>query len=58
MVELEQPAESLTTLHLAGSDRRRPWRDELVAQSLVRPFFMIMVNKFPEGRSKMPFPEH
>src|SRR5213594_1202375 len=46
VVELEQAAESLTTLHLACSDHRRLWRDALVAQALVRPFFMIMVDKF------------
>jgi len=55
VVELEQAAESLTTLHLACSDHRRLWRDALVAQTLVRPFFMIMVDKFSYGRPEMPF---
>jgi hypothetical protein len=57
MVELEQAAESLTTLHRARSDRGRLWRDELVAQTLVRPFFMIMVDKLLYGRPEMPFAE-
>src|SRR4030095_7941930 len=57
IVELEQAAESLTTLHPACSDHRRLWRDELVAQTLVRPLFMIMVDKFSYGRPKMPFAE-
>src|SRR5262249_10798249 len=42
IVELEQAAESLTTLHLACADDRFLRRDEFVAQALVRPFLMIM----------------
>src|ERR1700730_8763824 len=57
VVKLEQAAESLTTLHLACSDHRHPGCDQRVAQALVRPFFMIMVDKFPDGRSEMPFAE-
>src|SRR5262252_4370777 len=41
IVELEQAAESLTTHHRAGSNLRPLRRDELVPESLVRPFFMI-----------------
>ena len=57
VVKLEQAAESLTTLHLACSDHRHLGCDQRVAQALVRPFFMIMVDKFPDGRSEMPFAE-
>jgi hypothetical protein len=49
VVELEQAAESLTTLRLACSDHRNVGRDQRVAQALVRPFFMIMVDKFSHG---------
>jgi hypothetical protein len=55
VVELEQAAESLATLHWACSAHCRPWRDELVPQNPVRPFFMIMVNKFSYGRPKTSF---
>src|SRR5262249_7121077 len=51
IVELEQAAESLTTLHLACPNHRRLWRNEFVLQALVRPFFMIMADKFSEGMS-------
>src|SRR4030095_7821412 len=55
VVELEQAAEPLTTLQPACSDHRCLWRDELVAQTLVRSFFMIMVDKFSHGRPEMPY---
>ena len=55
VVELEQAAESLTTLDLAWSDRRCLGRDEFVAETLVRPFFMIMMEKFSCGRPEMAF---
>src|ERR1700730_209005 len=55
VVKLEQAPESLATVHLACSDHRRLGRDERVAQALVRPFFMIMLDKFSDGRSEMPF---
>ena len=45
----------LTTLHLAWSDRRCLGRDEFVAQTLVRPLFTIMMEKFSYGRPEMPF---
>jgi hypothetical protein len=54
VVEREQAAASLTTLHLACSDHRRLWRDELVAQTLVRPFFIVTVDKFSHGRPECP----
>jgi len=38
VAELEQAAESLTTLHLACFDHRRLWRDEFVAELLSRTF--------------------
>jgi hypothetical protein len=53
VVKLEQAAEPLTTVHLACSHHRRRWRDELVVQTLVRPFFMIVVDKFSYGLSEM-----
>src|SRR4051794_16532088 len=46
IVELEQATESLTTFHRAGSDVRRLRRDDFVAETLVRPFFMIVTCKF------------
>src|SRR5262249_54444944 len=55
IVELEQAAESLTTLHLACADDRFLRRDELVAQALVRPFLMIMVDEFSDSRPELPF---
>jgi len=57
VVELEQAAEALTTLDLACSDHRRLWRDELVAETLMWPFVMVMVDKFSDGRPEMRFAE-
>ena len=42
VVELEQAAKALTTLDRAGSDRGCLGGDEFVAQTLVRPFFMVV----------------
>jgi hypothetical protein len=55
VVELEQAADSLATLHLACADHCRLRRNELVAQPLVWAFFVIMVDKFTDGRLEMPF---
>ena len=41
VVELEQTAEALTTFDLTCSDHGCLRRDELVAETLVRTFFMI-----------------
>jgi hypothetical protein len=49
VIELEQAADSLTTLHRTR-DHRRLRRDELVAPTLVWPFFMIS-----DCRLEMPF---
>jgi hypothetical protein len=57
MVQLEQAAESITTRHVACSDDCRPWRDQLVVQTLMRPFFMIVEDNFAYGRPEMPFAE-
>jgi hypothetical protein len=57
VVELEQASEPLATLHLACSDHGRLRRDELVAETLVRPFLMVMVDKFSDSRPEMPFAE-
>jgi hypothetical protein len=57
VVELEQAAESLTTLHRAAIDFRHLGRDAFVAETLVGPFFMIVTHKFFDGRPEMPFAE-
>ena len=58
IVELEQAAETLTTCDLACPDRRFPLRDDdLVTETPVWPFLMVMVDKFPDGRSEMSFAE-
>jgi hypothetical protein len=53
-VEPEETTEAFTTRDRARSDRRCPGRNELVAETLVRPFFMIMLHKrsdsYPEVR--------
>ena len=53
-VELEETTEAFTTRDRAGVDHRRPGHDEFVAETLVRPFFMIMLHKrsdsYPEVR--------
>jgi len=41
VIEVEQPAEALTTCYRACSDRRCCGRDEFVAETLMRAFFMI-----------------
>jgi hypothetical protein len=53
VVELEQPAEALTTRDRAGTDLRCRGRDEFVVQTLVRTFFMIMINKRANGGSQV-----
>ena len=57
VVELEQTAEPLTTFGLARSDHHRLGRDELVAETLVWPFVMVMVDEFSDGRPEMRFAE-
>jgi hypothetical protein len=49
VVELEHAAEPLTAFHRACSDDFGPRRDELVAEALVRPFLMVMVDELSNG---------
>src|SRR5262245_42436277 len=44
-VELEETTEALMTRNRGSVDDRRPGHDEFVAETLVRPFFMIMLHK-------------
>src|SRR5262245_33775572 len=53
VIELEQAADSLATLHGTRADDRRLRRDELVPQTLVWPFFMIVLDKLSDGRLEM-----
>jgi hypothetical protein len=55
VAELEQTAEALTTLDLACSDPGCLGRDELVAETLVRPLLVIMLRKRAYGRPEVPF---
>src|SRR5262249_59491578 len=57
VVEPEETAQSLTTLQRACSGHCRLCRDELVAQTLVWPFLVIMIDEFSDGRAEMPFAE-
>ena len=49
IVELEHTAEPLTALEGASSDHLCLRRDELVAEALVRAFFMVMVHELSNG---------
>jgi hypothetical protein len=51
VVELEHSAQPLAALHVALTDRRGLAGDDLVAQTLVRPFLMIVIDKRPNGVS-------
>src|SRR5262245_30374328 len=55
-VDLEETTEALMTRNRAGVDHRRPGYDEFVAETLVRPFFMIMLRKrsdsYAEGAAR------
>jgi hypothetical protein len=57
VVDLEEAAESPTTLHRACSDHSPLGRDELVIETLVPPFFVVMVDKFSYGCAEVPFAE-
>ena len=46
---------TLTTLHLACSDHGHLGCDQRVAQALVRPFFMIILDKRWSGSPEVPF---
>jgi hypothetical protein len=53
VVELEQAAEPFTRLHRAGLDLCRLRHDEFVPETLARPLFMIVTDKFVDGRPEM-----
>ena len=53
VVKLEHPAQPLAALHVAWADRGGLGRDNLVAQTLVRPFLMIVIDKRLDGVSKV-----
>src|SRR6266849_6184320 len=57
VVELEHAAEPSTACDRACADRRCLGRDELVAQTLVRPLLMIMLDKRSDGSPEVPFAE-
>src|SRR5262249_12215406 len=57
VVELEQAAEALMTFYRAGSDQGCRARDEFVAQTLVRPLLMIMLDKRSYRSPEVPFAE-
>jgi hypothetical protein len=57
VVELEHAAEPLSASDRALSDRRILGRDERVAQSLVGPFLMIVVDKRADSGPEPPFAE-
>ena len=55
VVILEHAAEPLPAPDRTSSDRRGLGRDERVAQTLVGPFLMIMVDKRSDGGPEVPF---
>ena len=57
VVELEHAAEPRTARDRACADRRCLGRNELVAQTLVRPLLMIMLDKRWYGSPEVPFAE-
>src|SRR5882762_4876728 len=57
VIELEDAAEPRTARDRACADRRGRGRDEFVAQTLVRPLLMIMLDKRSDGRPEVPFAE-
>jgi plasmid stabilization system protein ParE len=57
VIELEDAAEPCTAHNRACADRRGLGRNELVAQTLVRPLLVIMLDKRSYGRPEVPFAE-
>src|SRR6202521_3725299 len=55
VVELEQAAESRTARDRACADRRSLGRNELVAQTLVRPLLVIVLDECSYGSPEVPF---
>jgi len=57
VVELEHTAESFTALDRSRSNACGVRRDELVAQTLMRPFLMIVMQKRSNSRPEVRFAE-
>ena len=57
VVELEHAAEPRTARDRACADRRGLGRNELVAQTLVRPLLMIMLDTRSDGSPEVPVAE-
>src|SRR6516164_6750913 len=57
VVELEHAAEPRTARDRTCADRRGLGRNELVAQTLVRPLLIIMLDKRSYGSPEVPFAE-
>ncbi len=57
VVELEHAAEALTAPNRAWADHRGLGRDALMAQTLVRPFLMIVIDKRSHGSPEVPLAE-
>jgi hypothetical protein len=55
VIEPEHPAEALTALDRAFSERLGRGRDERIAETLVWPFLVIVRHEFSNSRPKMPF---
>ncbi len=57
VIEPEQAAEPLTTFDRTCSDHRCLGREQFVAQTLMRTFFMIMIDERADRRSEVRFAE-
>jgi hypothetical protein len=55
VVELEHAAEPPTASDGASADHRDLRRDELIVQTLVRPFFMIVIDERKHRGPEVPF---
>ena len=57
IVELEHATEPIPASDGASSDRSGLGRDELIAETLVRSFLVIMIDKRAYGGAEVPFAE-
>ena len=57
VVELEHPGEALTAPNRAGVNQGSRGRDAFIAQTLVRPFLMIVIDKRSYGSPEVSFAE-
>ena len=56
VVILQQSTEPLTRQNAPVADRpRRHWHDQLIAQTLMIPFVMIVLDEFGDGSPERPF---